>query len=78
MAGITLAQAEAALAGWIAADAALQTGQSVRHENGRTLTRADAGEIRQNIDYWNNKCQQLSESVSQGGRGRSRVVSANW
>lgn len=78
MAGITLTQAEAALAGWIAADAALQSGQSVRHESGRMLTRADAAEVRNNIDFWDKKCQSLGAAAAGGGRGRSRVVSAGW
>lgn len=52
MAGITLAIAEAKLAEWLAADAAVANGQSYVIA-GRTLTRALALEIRQNIDYWN-------------------------
>lgn len=79
MAGLTLATAEAALNSWVAADAALAAGgQSVRHESGRMLTRADSAEIRNNIDYWNKQCQQLGGSVANGGAGRSRVVSAGW
>lgn len=79
MAGITLAQAETALSSWLAADAALSSGgQSIRHESGRMLTQADAAEVRNNIDFWNKQCQQLSGSTASGGRGRSRVVSANW
>jgi hypothetical protein len=53
MAGITLAQAKAKLAEWMAADTAVATNQSYNIA-GRTLTRADAVEIRRNIDYWNN------------------------
>lgn len=78
MAGITLTQAESALAGWLAADEALQSGQSVRHESGRMLTRADAAEVRANIDYWDKKCQSIGAQASAGGRGRSRVVSPGW
>lgn len=75
MAGLTLQDAEARLAGWLAADAKLQAGQTVKY-NDRLWTGADAAEIRNNIDYWQKKCQELS--VSESGRGRSRVVSANW
>jgi hypothetical protein len=75
MAGLTLADAEARLAGWLSADAELQTGQTVKF-NDRLLTRADALEVRNNIDYWQKKCQELEASKS--GRGRSRTVSPNW
>jgi hypothetical protein len=75
MAGLTLLQAEERLAGWLAADAELQSGQTFRY-NDRLLTRADALEVRQNIDYWQRKCQELS--VAESGRGRSRTVSPNW
>ena len=59
MAGITLAQAEAQLAIWLAADAAVATGQSYSHGN-RNLTRANAKEIRDNITYWNKQVQRLT------------------
>jgi len=51
MAGITLAQAETELALWLAADAKVATGQSYSIA-GRSLARADAKEIRDNITYW--------------------------
>jgi hypothetical protein len=75
MPGLTLLQAEERLAGWLLADAGLQDGQSFRW-NDRLLTQADAAEVRQNIDFWNKKCQELSAAES--GRGRSRVVAPNW
>ena len=78
MAGITLAQAESKLAGWLAADDGLQSSQTYRHESGRTLTRADAAEVRQNIDYWDKKCRELGATSAGSGLGRSRIVSANW
>jgi hypothetical protein len=59
MAGITLAQAEAHLAVWLAADEAVATGQSYTI-GGRSLSRANAAEIRSNIDYWEAKVQKLS------------------
>ena len=68
MAGITLANAEAQLALWLAADAAVATGQEYTI-GGRTLKRADAGEITKKIDYWNSKVQTLSA----GGNGGMRV-----
>ena len=67
MAGITLAQAEAKLSSWMAADDAVASGQSYSI-GGRSLTRANAGEIRDNIDYWERKVIRLSN-----GRGGVRV-----
>ena len=56
---ITLAQAEAQLALWLAADAAVATGQSYGHGQS-SLTRADAGKITEKIEYWEKKVSQLS------------------
>jgi len=58
---ITLAQAEAKLAAWMAADDAVASGQSYSI-GGRSLTRANAAEIRNNIDYWNRMCTRLGNS----------------
>lgn len=74
MAGITLAQAEAQLAIWLAADAAVASGQSYSI-SGRSLTRANAKEITDKIVYWENKAKALSGDfvprtyAKQGGRG---------
>jgi hypothetical protein len=68
MAGITLAQAEAQLELWIAADTAVASGQEYQIA-GRTLRRADAGEISRKIDYWNSWVQRLSR----GGNGGMRI-----
>lgn len=62
MAGITLAQAEAQLAAWIAASTATAGAQSYSIA-GRTLTRADAREIRENIKMW----QEIVISLDRGG-----------
>jgi hypothetical protein len=59
MAGITLAQAETHLAAWLAADEAVASGQAYTIA-GRSLTRANAAEIRANIDYWEAKVQKLT------------------
>lgn len=59
MAGITLAQAEAQLASWIAASTAVASGQAYTI-NGRSMTRADARAIQSQIEFWDAKCQQLS------------------
>ena len=63
MAGITLVQAEAQLAAWIAASTAVATGQSYSI-GGRSLTRANAAEIRESITFWDEKVQTLTR----GGR----------
>lgn len=59
MAGITLTQAEAQLAIWLAADTAVASGQAYTI-GGRSLSRANASEIRNNIDYWDAKVQKLT------------------
>jgi hypothetical protein len=71
MAGITLVQAEAQLALWLAADAAVATSQSYSIA-GRSLSRADAAEITNKINYWQGKVLTLTNSLS--GRGRTRYV----
>ena len=60
MAGITLTQAETQLALWLEADAAVATGQAYTI-GGRSLTRANAREIRENITYWDKKVQRLTQ-----------------
>lgn len=71
MAGITLAQAQAQLDAWLAASTAVAKSQSYEID-GRKLTRANAGEIRQSIDYWNSQVNVLTSRAS--GRGRTRTV----
>jgi hypothetical protein len=73
MAGITLLQAQTALDLWLAADAAVASGQSYRIGE-RELRRTDAGEIRKNIDYWDSKVKTLSYRTA--GRSRARTVVA--
>lgn len=62
--GITLAEAKTALAAWMTADAALASGaQSYRINTGTTdrqITRADAAEIRNNIQFWDAKVRELA------------------
>ncbi len=66
MAGITLAQAEAQLAMWLAADAAVSSGQSYTHRS-TSLSRADSRQIRENIEYWDKKVRTLSATASRTG-----------
>ncbi|MCB9993112.1 MAG: hypothetical protein H6873_05595 [Hyphomicrobiaceae bacterium] len=77
MAGITIDQAQSHLDLWLAADEAVATGQEFEIEtaNGgrRKLRRADAAEIRNRIDYWNGKVEQLTRQA-QGRTGVRYVV----
>ena len=59
MTGITSAQAETQLALWLAADTAVASGQAYTI-GGRSLTRANAREIRENITFWDRKVQRLT------------------
>lgn len=71
MAGITLAQAEAQLTLYLAAESAVLTNQSYEIA-GRKLTRAALGEIRTGITTWDARVKQLSLRAT--GRGRSRTI----
>jgi len=59
MAGITLLDAQAQLSLWLAASEKVAAGQSYTI-GGRSLTRADARAIQQQVEYWDRKCQQLA------------------
>lgn len=73
MAGITLAQAEAQLAAYLAAETAVLKSQ--RYElAGRMLTRADLKEIRSGIEVWDARVKNLSRQAA--GRSRSRTIVA--
>lgn len=71
MAGITLAQAEAQLASYLAAETRVLAGQSYEIA-GRKLTRADLEMIQRGISTWDARVKQLANRVS--GRGRARTV----
>lgn len=68
MAGITLADAEAQLALWLAASEAIATGQSYSIKD-RSLTRANLADVNEQIKYWNGIVLTLSRT-----RGRTRYV----
>lgn len=69
MAGITLEQAEAALLRWVEADISVSKNQSYTMDD-RTLTRAHASEVRENIRFWEEKVAALSR-IAAGERGLS-------
>ena len=66
MAGIDLATAQAHLDSWLAAELAVASGQAYVIGN-RQMRRADLPAIREEIDYWDSKVQQLS--ANNGNRG---------
>ena len=72
---ITLAQAKAKLAAWMAAEETLATSQSytiTTDGSSRTLTRSDLGEVAKRITYWNNMVVRLGRAGS--GRSRARYL----
>lgn len=71
MAGITLAQAEAKLAEYIAAESKVLKGQKVEID-GELLQRANLQEIQNGIDAWDKRVKNLAAATS--GRGRARTI----
>ncbi len=67
MAGITLVYAQKQLESWLEADEVVSRSQSYSH-NGRQLSRVDAAEITNKIEYWNKKVQELSGNRRRGVR----------
>jgi hypothetical protein len=59
MAGITLSQAEAKLAEYLAAETAILLGQSYSM-NGKSLSRADLEAVQQGIEIWDARVKRLS------------------
>ena len=62
MAGVTLSQAEAQLTAWLAASTATASGQAYSIGS-RSLTRADAKEIREQVKFWDS----MTKSLDRGG-----------
>lgn len=76
MAGVTLEQAQAQLDAWLAASIAVAGNQeyTIQTANGsRTLKRADAAEVREQVKYWQGVVARLT-SPAAGGRRRVRYV----
>lgn len=73
MSGITLEQAQEQLLLWIEANKAVSSGQSytINSANGgRTLTRANATEILNQIKYWESKVNQIINTQQKKARNR--------
>lgn len=75
MAGITLAQADAKLQQYLAAETKVLAGQSVEID-GQKLQRADLAMIQQGIDTWDARVKTLSQAAS--GQSRTRRVAPRW
>lgn len=69
MAGITLEQAEAQLTAWLAASTAVSQGQAYTIGT-RSLSRANAREIQEQIQFWDGKVKELDRSPGGGIRVR--------
>lgn len=72
MPGITLAQAEAQLASYLAAETAVLSGQSYEIA-GRKLTRANLAEIQKGIEIWNGRAITIGAAATGVSRARTIV-----
>jgi hypothetical protein len=75
MAGITLAQAEAKLAEYLAAETKILNGQRVEID-GQALWRAQIQFVQTGIALWDARVKALSNNSA--GRGRARTVAPGW
>lgn len=73
MAGITLEQAQAQLEAWLAASLAVTKSQSYQIGD-RRLSRADAAEIRSQVEFWQAQISRLTVSARRRGRSRTIVM----
>lgn len=71
MAGITLETAQRHLDAWLEAELAVTNAQSYTIGS-RTMTKADLGEIRRAIKYWQGKVATLENVAKTSGRNRVR------
>lgn len=69
--GITLEVAKKHLEAWLEAELELTTHQSYTIGS-RTLTKADLGEVRQQIEFWNNWVLKLNNASKNKGRNSVR------
>ncbi len=67
MAAWTLAQARQHLDAWLGADIAIASGKSYKIGS-RTLTRADASEVRERILFWEAEVARLEANRKRGAR----------
>ena len=69
MAGISIEIAKKHLEAWLTAELEGTTHQSYTIGS-RSLTKANLGEIRKQIEYWKNEVARLENLASRGGRNR--------
>ena len=69
MAGITIEVARKHLDAWLTAEQEIAVSQSYKIGT-RSLTRADLGEVREQIKFWQNKVAELEKINSGNGRNR--------
>lgn len=69
MAAITLETAKKHLEMWLEAESEVAVNQSYTI-GGKSFTRADLGAIRRQIEYWENKVEQLQNVAKRKGRNR--------
>ncbi|RLC36588.1 hypothetical protein DRH27_05000 [Candidatus Falkowbacteria bacterium] len=72
---MNLTEAQAILNKWIAADTATQKGQSYSID-GLSLTRTDADQITNKIDYWQSKVNELID-LANGSQPGVAIASFN-
>ena len=72
MSGITLAQAEAQLAAYLAAETAILTGAQSYEVAGRSFTKADLMDVQKGVQLWEQRVATLSSRLV--GRGRAVTV----
>lgn len=75
MAGITIAQAQAALDNALAAHAAILTGGTRYKYNDRWLDTPPLSEVEASIRYWNGQVQALTAGAGSGGGPRISGIS---
>jgi hypothetical protein len=69
MAGLTLEQAQAHLTGALAALVEAEEAQSISYSSGsssRSVTKADLGQLRQSVEFWDRKVQELDAKATAG------------
>lgn len=71
--GISLEVAQKHLEEWLEAELEITTHQSYRLMD-RTLTKADLGEVRRMVEFWEGKVNSLVRKSKSGGRNRAFQV----
>jgi hypothetical protein len=71
---VTLEQAQAQLNAWLACSLAIATGNQSHQIGIRTFTKADAGEVREQIEFWERRVEQLQQGAPRGPRVRYVVT----